>query len=1726
MAAGTLSRLIADDREPTAEERESLAGFPGWGATPELFDPKSSKYRGEREYLSTVWSDTEWAQARRTILNAHYTHPEYVAAMWDTMHGLGVPESARVLEPGCGKGNFIAAAPEGTRMEGVELDATSARIAGLLNPGATIHNESFADFFLTHDGFDGAIGNVPFSQETLHDPAYNEARLSLHGHFLAKSLRMTKPGGVVTLMSSRWLLDGKSDAARRELAKYGELIGAVRQPAGAHQAEAGTDAIVDVLIFRRHLDDAEPTQHQDWMGTITLETGDGDGVQYNEYFAERPDQVIGDLETRIGRFGPELTVQHPDASDPAVMGAQLRGRLERIVAEAKSAGLTWQAQDSVVAYRPAARVVQRIEDVVGRVFIADDGTIMKNMPDSAHPMSGVNKYRKEIASLVGLRDAAVKLLEHEARTTEDTNELAEDRVELNRLYDAYVEAYGPINRADFTTRMVDGEETIRRNIPKAVAILKDDPHFPTVLALEHFDDETQTATKADVFDKRVVHARSEVTSCKTPGDAIAVALDRAGYLDEALVSTLLDVPLADVEAELGDLAFRDPENGDRLVPAREYLSGDVRKRLHEIEALIEDRPDLERNAAALREVVPADLTAEEIDVKLGVNWVPDRYYKEWLASLLGKEVREFERLNGEIDFTLRGSIGSYEEMRWGATGDRESVSALVLVKKVMNNKPLRMTYKPDKDGPTLLDIAGTEAMQQKAEDLRENFQDWLWRDGERSATLLEEYNSKFNGIVLRNYDDYQLSLPGLTATFTPRPHQVAAVARMINEPAVGLFHEVGAGKTAATVMGVMELKRLGQCNKPAIVVPNHMLEQFSREAAALYPRARILAIGSDDVAKKGSKDGRAMFVARAKTGDWDMVIITHNAFQRVGLGEAKVKFAEERLRELRERFDAYRNSPIKTGSAKRMEQALLREEEKIKKMLDMNQDEGIDFESTGIDYLAVDEAHLYKNLMVDTKIPDLQKTRQSQRAFDLEMKLWYFREMLGQSRVVTLATGTPLPNQLSEMYVMQRYLRPDLLKAAGVYELDDWAIQFTDQEVSVEQKVEGGYQMKSRTKRFRNMPELLRLWHTPGDIKLSKDLNLPLPALAENSEGKRAPENVAVPATAAQTKLMADLIERGERVRAGAVAPEEDNLLKITNDGRHAALDTRLLGMEGPDEYEDSKVSIAAEKIAVIYHANKDRTYLAPDGTDHPTPGALQLVFSDLGVPREGRWNMYDGLRDALIEKGVPADLVRFMGDAKTDTEKAQLFSQCRSGQVAVLIGSTERMGVGTNVQARCVALHHLDAPWRPSDVTQREGRILRQGNQNGEVQIFRYATEGSFDAFMWSLLARKEAFIQAVLSGSIHVREIEEHSETSLSFAEMQAIASGDMRLLQKANLENDVKKLENRRRAFMRGQTSTESRRRALEQQADIAERDVEQLVELQKSVVPTEGDNFRGHFSGMETTERANLGNALVTYIHEVKDGLQRSLSLRNEDYPMPIHRLIGVGGVDFRMEVKWNRDSPSDPLWVFRPRGTYDSRLEFQSKQSALLSAKPSEVAQRFERRVSRIGQEIQERREFAEAKRVEVEQLRDLENREFPSQAEFDTKKQELHDLVVQLEAEAREAKSDYLSQINAFLSNGTEMHSPELVAAYRAGVLEREIEAARQGLITPDVPLEHDGRTLSERLQEAVERHLAAKPAMDQPAAEREADYAGVGRVIDAARRMLREDPYRQSPTPPPAPRY
>ena len=1552
-----MRRCRDEDRAANPAEQAALARWAGWGSIPQVFDDTDDRFPAERAQIRQLLGTEEaWSQARRTTLNAHYTSASVVTAMWSAVRDLGVDGPVRVLEPGCGSGNFLGFAPLDAVLTGVELDPTTAVIARhLYGARATIHTGAFEDLRVEDGAFDVAIGNVPFAKVTPHDPHHNRGRHALHNYFLLKSLHLTRPGGLVVALTSRYTLDARNAAARREMAMLADLVGAVRLPERAFARSSGTDVVVDLLVLRRRLPGGAPTGPA-WEHVVpidlpptsaTTDRGSCEPLEVNEYFDAHPDRVLGDLAAARGMYRDhELTVT-PNGD----LDTQLPAALQRLVADATSTGLRFvAAPDSSAQRRPAPEVATGTFDLTH----AQDGSFVTSTDGDIAQLRGgatityqprVAKDRSELARLIGLRDAARSVLGVQLDGGSEDARRAAQQVLTDR-YDSYRRVHGPINRSSQArTGRRDpetGEELYRRVRPR-MGGFREDPDWPLVAALEVFDDETQQARPAAIFSERIIDPPHERHSVDSPDEAVAVCLDESGRVSLERAAELLGLDADTTRQRLGRLVYDEPGT-DRLIPAAEYLSGNVRTKLDAARVAALDDPRYRVNVADLEAVLPRQLEPADITARLGSPWIPSRDVEYFAGEVLDATV-DVEHLPQLGHWSARLRDGSRRSVALTSEWGTSRADAITLLDAALNQRLHTVTDATD-DGRRVRNDAETLAARDKQEALTTRFSTWVWEDPTRAERLATTYNDLFSSTVLPHHDGSHLTLPGLAGSFSPRDHQRAAVARVLTDGRTLLAHAVGAGKTATMVMAAMELRRLGSASKPAVVVPNHMLEQFSREWLQIYPTARILVADRERL----SKGRRKEFVARAATGDWDGIVFTQSGFARVPLGADLMR--EYLAGEIETARAALAGSRDGKGlSVKKLERRIAQMEENYKRLLaEHTKDDGVRFEETGIDFLFCDEAHAYKNRRVDSSIDGAANTG-SQRAQDLDSKLWALRRAHGP-RVAVFATATPVANSMAELWVMQTYLQPDQLEAVGLRPFDAWAATFGRTHTALELAPDGSsYRMQTRFARFQNVPELLTLYRQVADVRTLDDLDLPTPVIA----GGQA-ETVVVDPSDNLVDYVLDLAARAERIRNRAVDPAEDNMLKVTGDGRRAALDLRLVGLDAPTE--QAKLDVTAQHISAIHHATRDHRYADDHGQLTLRPGALQLVFCDVSTPAGDGWNAYDELKSLLVRRGVEAGAIRYMQSAQTDQAKANLFAACRDGTVAVLIGSTETMGVGTNVQARAIAMHHLDAPWRPADIEQRDGRILRQGNQNPEVRILRYVTEGSFDTYMWQTLERKAAFIAQVTRGDLPDRDVDDIGDQALSFAEVKALATGDPLVLEKAAVDADVARLTRLERAHQDDQHRLRRTHDTASTRAERASGRAAQIEGVLERVVDTRSDRFAMTVVGHRHSKRVDAG-----------EHLQRLMADRLDQTPPetngPIVEIGTLAGLTVTAQAVTTID---DEIRLT----IADAHIEVTYPALDWKRSEPANLVTRLERQIQRLPETLTSLQAEADTARGEVD----------------------------------------------------------------------------------------------------------------------------------------------------------
>lgn len=1459
----------------------------------------TAEWAPRRTELNALTTEQQRAAAARSSLTAYYTDPAVVTEIWSALKGLGFVGGS-VLEPGAGVGTFIGQAPTTARMVGVELDPTTSAIARALYPSAEIVTGGFEGPGWNEGAFTAAVGNVPFGNFKLYDPAHNARGFTIHNHFLHKAVQLTAPGGIVAVITSAYTLDSKNPAARRALHRNADLVGAIRLPSGAFDG-SGTSVVTDLVILRRRMNGEVPHPISMWEDTVDVGTPAGP-VAINRYFAEHRDHVLGTLTAGTSPWGEHVatTIDGPDRSE---IGAALREQLAAIVARAQSNGLTFGIDPDATLPAPHDDQLGSWDQVrkPGSIRVTANGGFERLDPTSRtwQPHRVARTHTAEARTLLELRDAVSELLAAQRGGTDDDRQAA--RAHATAIYERYVAAYGPVNRYSETTRSSwvlarnldeadidpdwparqrgadkgrpeldeDGEpvmqvrrETTTRTRPPGVEALRSDPGFAAVLAVEDFDDDTQTATPAAILTRDVITPPQSPQQVESAADALAVVLDRTGRVDlDAIAGLIVSRPSRDeTRAMLGDLVFDDPDERGNLVPAVTYLSGHVRSKLEAARAAAAVDPvTYGRNVAALEAVQPSPLGPADIEVRPGVTWIAGGDYADFIADALDSHgaTVTWDQLDGswQVDVPHKGS----DAIRH--TYGTDAIDAIDLLGHLMNNAPTTVTKTvTDFEGRErqVPDPDATELANAKKSALADRFGRWVWADEARASRLADVYNDRFNSHVAPHYDGSQLTFPGIGTQYSPRRTQAAAVARIIDQPTVLLDHVVGAGKTGTMVCAAMELRRLGLARQPWIVVPNHLVEQVAREAKQWYPDSQVLA-GAPGL----DAAGRRELVAMTATGDYDIVVIPESTFTGIPVSaQTQADFIADQLAELEKAIGERKDTDGggRGSASRRLEMEKQNLETKLKALRGdgkAGRDTGLTFESTGCDYLLIDEAQHYKNRMVISHTRDLARGNDSQRALDLTLKLRVLREDRTDEgrpeRIATFATGTPIANSPREMWVMLNYLRPDLLAAAGVDTFDAWAQNHLRPQTRLEMKPTGaGFQPKTRVTGFVNVPEMSRMWRQMADLVTRDDLPVKLPSMAGGTR-----QTTVIPRSPEQADYAAALEARVEAIKAHAVEPDQDNMLLVSSNGRAAALDQRLVGL--PPAGDGGKATAIARGVMRIHHQHEGGQYLAADGTVSPMRGGFQIVFLDQSTPKPGQWNLYRQIKDELVEAGVPAEQVRFIHEAPPGPARVELFQSCRDGRVAVLIGSTAKLGTGANIQDRLTAIHHADVPWRPDFLEQREGRAIRQGNQNDEVEICTYVAENTFDAYSWNLIAVKAKFIGQIKNGTT-TRHVEVDDSDQDNFELIAAVSSGDPRVLERHQLGIDLAALERLDRAWSAEQRGISAQVRDLARTIDGLPGAIEAAAALAARVTTTSGDAFHATLLGASYTERADAGRAL--------------------------------------------------------------------------------------------------------------------------------------------------------------------------------------------------------------------------------------------------------------------------
>ena len=1380
-AINLLKELEFEGAQATPEQQEILSRYVGWGGLADAFDESKDNWKDEFAELYATLSPEEYAAARASTLNAHYTSPTVIKAIYEAVGNMGF-QTGNILEPAMGVGNFFGMLPESmesSRLYGVELDSITGRIAKQLYPKADI---TVAGFETTdrRDFFDLAIGNVPFGQYQVNDRAYNKLGFSIHDYFFAKTLDQVRPGGVIAFVTSRYTMDKQSPEVRKYIAQRAELLGAIRLPNNAFKANAGTEVVSDIIFLQKR--DRPIDIEPDWVHLGENE----DGFSINQYFIDNPEMVLGRQASESTQYGrQDFTVEPYEDLD---LATQLRYAIQNIggkyeAAELPDLGENETIQDTIPADPNVKNYSYAVVD--GEVYYRENSVMVK---------PNLNATAKErVKGMAELRDCVHRLIDLQMWESDDISIRAEQQ-KLNRLYDRFTEKYGLINS--------------RGN---ALAFA-DDSSYYLLCSLEMLDDEDKTKLKgkADMFTKRTIRQRQSVTSVDTAAEALALSIGEKARVDMAYMSQLTGKSEDDIIDELNGVIFLDPVYGDWQT-ADEYLSGNVRQKLREAENAAVDSPGYLPNVEALRAAQPKDLDASEIEVRLGATWIDKKYIQQFMFELL--EPPLYARRSLEVnysEFTAEWNISGknsipYNDINARMTYGTDCANAYKILEDTLNLRDVRIydTVR-DADGTEkrVLNSKETTLAQQKQQAIKEAFRDWIWRDPDRRRELVQLYNERFNSTRPREYDGRHLIFPGMNPEITLREHQLNAIAHDLYGGNTLLAHEVGAGKTFEMIAAAMEGKRLGLCQKSLFAVPNHLTEQWASEFLRLYPSANILVATKKDFETRNRKK----FCARIATGDYDAVIIGHSQFERIPVSrERQERLLQEQIWEIEDGIAELKASRAERFTIKELERTKKNLKAKLQKLHDAaRKDDVVTFEQLGVDRLYVDEAHSFKNLFLYTKMRNVAglSTTDAQKSSDMLLKCRYIDE-LTHGKGVTFATGTPISNSMTELYTMMRYLQHDMLKRNSLTHFDCWASAFGETTTAIELAPEGtGYRARTRFAKFFNLPELMNLFREAADIKTSDQLNLPTPTPVYHNE-------VSQP-TPLQKQMVQELSERAAKVHAGIVDASTDNMLKITSDGRKLGLDQRVINPDLPDD-PNSKVNLCVNNIHRIWQdgqADKltqlvfcdlstpkgkaaQSGRIAAKGTDSPELHALEAAIDAETEPEEPPFTIYDDIREKLVARGIPREQIAFIHEANTEVRKKELFAKVRSGQVRVLMGSTFKMGAGMNVQDRLVALHDLDCPWRPGDLEQRSGRIIRQGNRNKEVHIYRYVTESTFDAYLWQTVENKQKFISQIMTSKSPVRSCEDIDEAALSYAEIKALCAGDERIREKMDLDVDVARL-----------------------------------------------------------------------------------------------------------------------------------------------------------------------------------------------------------------------------------------------------------------------------------------------------------------------------------------------
>ena len=1474
-AINLLHELELENRLATPEEQEILSKYVGWGGLSMAFDENNAAWADEFKELYASLSPEEYRAAMESTLTAFYTPPVVIKGMYEALERLGFSEGS-ILEPSCGTGNFFGLLPDtmaGSKLHGVEIDPLTGKIAKQLYQKANIAVQGFEETKLPDDHFDVVIGNVPFGDFKVNDSRYNAQKFLIHDYFFAKALDKVRAGGVIAFITSKGTMDKASPEIRKYIAQRAELLGAIRLPDNTFRANAGTEVTSDILFLQKRdrVIDAEP----DW---VHLDT-DENGITMNSYFVQHPEMILGEMKMESTRFGFDSACK---AYQDIPLSELLHNAVQNIQGEIQEyENELDEISDGQDASIPADPNVRNFSYALvdGKVYFRED--------DRMTPAAASVTAENRIKGLIQIRDCVRKLIEYQTEDYPD-DLIHTEQENLNRLYDSFTKQYGLIN-----------------NRGNYLAFASDESYF-LLCSLEVLDDEGNFKRKADMFTKRTIKPHREITSVETASEALALSIGEKARVDLPYMEQLTGKPKEKIIKDLQGVIFRIPATEPaQYVTADEYLSGNVRAKLITAEAAAKENPEFAVNAQALKQVIPQDLSAAEISVRLGTTWIPQEDIQRFVMELLTpssyaqSRIRvRYTPING--DWFIENKSSDYGNVKADSTYGTKRASAYRIIEDTLNLRDTRIfDYVYDENGnkKAVFNAKETTAAQAKQEAIKQAFQDWIWKDPERRNRLVRYYNDTFNSVRPREYDGSHITFGGISPEITLRPHQVNAIAHILYGGNTLLAHKVGAGKTFEMVAAAQESKRLGLCNKAMFVVPNHLVGQWASEYLRLYPSANILVTRKQDF----ETGNRKKFCSRIATGDYDAVIIGHSQFEKIPMSiERQREQLEQQLDDIERGIDDVQASKGEQFTVKQLMKTRKGIKAKLDKLNDTKRkDTVIDFEQLGIDRLFIDESHFYKNLYLYTKMRNVGGIAQTeaQKSSDLFMKCRYLDEITG-NRGTIFATGTPISNSMVELYSVQRYLQYDTLLRNGLQHFDSWASTFGETVTALELAPEGtNYRAKTRFAKFFNLPELMLMFREVADIQTADMLKLPVPKVNYH--------NIKTKPSEIQTEMVAALASRAEKVRARLVEPNVDNMLKITNDGRNLALDQRMIDPMLPDD-PNSKVNACIDNVYRIWEEYADTK-------------ATQLVFCDLSTPKNnGTFNIYDDVREKLVARGIPAEQIRFIHEATSDAQKKELFAKVRSGEVRVLLGSTPKMGAGTNVQDRLIAIHNLDCPWRPSDLEQRQGRIERQGNMFPEVEVYRYVTEQTFDAYLYQLVESKQKFISQIMTSKSPVRSAEDVDEVALSFAEVKMLATGDERFKEKMDLDIQVSKLKVLKQSYLSEHYDLEDR---------ILKHFPQTIAEYEQRIVCYEADTALAEqhrpqgeekfcpmtLRGISYTEKAAAGEMLLAICKEyplsapIEIGSYRGFKMEIFYDTVGTHYCLNLCG-----QAKYKVELGSDPL----------------------------------------------------------------------------------------------------------------------------------------------------------------------------------------------------------------------